>query len=561
MTFYRCRFTKSQHLKFPLSTSESMTLTKEKAQEILNKAVLRYRGPGGAIAVVKDGEVIGQRVWGFADLDQRIPMTAQTQLPICSITKQFVCALLIDLERNPTPTLAAKGDVRRQLSDHLTEILSPELTHDGELTLDRLCDMQSGMRDYWAMSALWGCKPDDEFLIARDCGPVLTRTKSFHFQPGTEYSYCNINFHVVGRVIERATGESLDKLLEERILRPAGMSTAFLCPNTAHHPAPCVGYEGDEKHGFTAAVNRMEWSGDAGLVASLTDMIAYEKYIDRCYADRQSWYHTAIAAPKFKDGTPARYRYGLGHTDINGVNTVGHGGALRGYRVHRRHAPQERLSVVVMFNSDSDGFGPNIEIFRELLEAPRPAIASIRPAADWVGVFLDQDTQLSIVITKGGRNGEVAISYDGSIEPITLDTPNHGKSDSMVATIDGDLLSIHRLGDNRILSARRIVPKESIFKENSIQGVYHSAEIESTFHCIGEDGMLYGAFDGFLGQGNATPMKYLGDDIWALTCPRGLDAPAPGDWTIVFSRDEDDAIQGFTIGCWLARRIDYVKKV
>jgi CubicO group peptidase (beta-lactamase class C family) len=537
-----------------------MEITKEKVQEVLNKTALRCRGPGGAIAVVKDGEIIGQRVWGFADLDQRIPMTAQTQMPICSITKQFVCALLIDLERNPTPTLAAKGDVRKQLSDHLTEILSPELTSDGELTIDRLCDMQSGMRDYWAMTTLWGSKPDDEFLIERDCGPLLARTKSFQFQPGTEYSYCNVNFHILARVIERATEESLDKLLEERILRPAGMSTAFLCPNTAHHPSPCVGYEGDEQHGFTAATNRMEWSGDAGLVASLTDMIAYEKYLDRCYADPQSWYHAAIAAPKFKDGTPATYRYGLSHTDIDGVDTIGHGGALRGYRLHRRHAPHQRLSVVIMLNSDSGTFGPNIDIFKDLLGLPKPVSASIQAAESWVGAFLDQDTQLSIVITKGARDGEVAISYDGSAEPIKLSVPNHGKSDSMVATIDGDLLSIHRVRDNRMLSARRIVPKESILKGTSFQGIYHCAEIESTFHCLGQDGMLYGAFDGYLGQGNATPMKYLGDDVWVLTCPRGLDAPAPGDWTIAFSRDDRDAIQGCTIGCWLARKVDYVKK-
>jgi CubicO group peptidase (beta-lactamase class C family) len=537
-----------------------MEITKEKVQEVLNKTALRCRGPGGAIAVVKDGEVIGQRVWGFADLDQRIPMTAQTQMPICSITKQFVCALLIDLERNPTPTLAAKGDVRKQLYDHLTKILSPELTSDGELTIDRLCDMQSGMRDYWAMTTLWGSKADDEFLIERDCGPLLARTKSFQFQPGTEYSYCNVNFHILARVIERATGESLDKLLEERILRPAGMSTAFLCPNTAHHPPPCVGYEGDEQHGFTAAINRMEWSGDAGLVASLTDMIAYEKYLDRCYSDPQSWYHAAIAAPKFKDGTPATYRYGLSHTDIDGVDTIGHGGALRGYRLHRRHAPRDRLSVVIMLNSDLGTFGPNIDIFRDLFGLPKPVSTSVQAAESWVGAFLDQDTQLSIVVTKGARDGEVAISYDGSAEPIKLSTPNHGKSDSMVATIDGDLLSIHRVRDNRMLSARRMVPKESVLKGTSFQGTYHCAEIESTFHCLGQDGMLYGAFDGYLGQGNATLMKYLGDDVWALACPRGLDAPAPGDWTVAFSRDDRDAIQGFTIGCWLARKLDYVKK-
>jgi CubicO group peptidase (beta-lactamase class C family) len=537
-----------------------MSIAKEYVEEVLDKVALRYRGPGGAIAVVKDGELIGQRVWGFADLDQRIPFTAETQMPICSITKQFVCALLIDLERNPPPALAIKGDVREQLSGHLKELLSPELTSDSELTIDRLCDMQSGLRDYWAMTTLLGSKPDNEFLMARDCGPLLARTKSFQFQPGTEYSYCNLNFHLLARVIERATGESLDKLLEERVLRPAGMSTAFLCPNTAHHPPPCVGYEGDEQHGFYAAINRMEWSGDAGLVVSLTDMIAYERYLDRCYADPQSWYHTAITTPKFKDGNNARYRYGLSHTEIDGVDTMGHGGALRGYRLHRRHAPRERLSVVVMSNSDSGALSPNLEIFQELLQRTKAQAIPMQPAEGWYGAFLDQDTQLSVVVTKGPRDGEVAISYDGGPEPIKLSTPSQGRSDSMLATIDGDSLSIHRVGDNRILSARRIVPNESIAKSTFFQGVYHCAEIDSVFHCTGQAGMLYGAFDGYLGRGNAAPMKYLGEDVWALTCPRGLDAPAPGDWTLVFHRDENDSIHGLTVGCWLARRVDFVRK-
>ncbi|KAJ5422329.1 Peptidase S12 aminopeptidase DmpB domain C [Penicillium cf. griseofulvum] len=518
-----------------------MAITKETVKDVLIGAALRCRGPGGAIAVVKDGEVIGQHVWGLADLDQRIPMTAETQMPICSITKQFVCALLIDLERNPTPTLAAKGDVRKQLTDHLNELLNPELTRGGELTIERLCDMQSGLRDYWAMTTLWGSKPDDEFLIARDSGPMLAQTKSFQFQPGTEYSYCNLNYHILARVIERATGESLDKLLGKRILRPAGMSTAFLCPNTANHPPPCVGYEGDEQHGFTPAVNRIEWSGDAGLVASLTDMIAYEK-----------------------DGTPARYRYGLSHTDINKVHTIGHGGALRGYRLERLHSPNDRLSVVVMLNSDADAYGPTINILRDLLELPRPELIPRVVDMSWYGVFLDPDTQLSITVlpTNGAIDGELDIKYDDSAARFKLDGGTWGEAEtgSMNGSIDGSSLTINRWEDNRTLNARRIHSKDSALEDKSFLGVYEGVEIESTFHCIGGDGILYGAFDGYLGKGNATPMKHLGEDVWGLTCPRGLDAPAPGDWTMVFSRDESDEIQGFTIGCWLARKIEFVKK-
>ncbi|KAJ5319995.1 hypothetical protein PENANT_c051G09281 [Penicillium antarcticum] len=535
-----------------------MEITKEHVQDVLNGVARRFRGPGGAVAVVKDGEVIGQRVWGFADLDTLTTLTDEHRFPICSISKQFFCALLIDLERNPPPVLAAHGDVQQQLSAHLRDILSPELKDSG-VTIEQLCAMQSGLRDYWAMTTLMGAKPDDEFLIERDCPPMLALTKSFQFEPGMETSYCNLNFHIVAQVIERATGESLGKLLEERVLRPAGMTTAFLCPNTAKHPPPCVGYEGDEGHGYVPAANRIEWAGDAGLVASLTDMIAYEKYLDRCSSDPSSWYNEVIASPTFKDGTPARYKYGLSHVVSNGVHTIGHGGALRGYRLHRRHAPVQRLSVVVLFNNDADASEPTGDIFRALLKLPKPEETLVQPAAEWFGTFLDEDTQLSIVVTKAEKQGEVSVSYAGSPEPLRLDSPASGKAWSMTATIDGDLLSIHRVGDNRRLAARRITPKESVLKEDSMRGAYRCDEINSTFQCFGEAGVFYGVFTGYLGTGHATPMRYLGDDVWVLTCPRGLDAPAPGDWTVVFRRDEQGSIAGFTIGCWLARKLKYEK--
>ncbi|CAG8374017.1 unnamed protein product [Penicillium salamii] len=523
--------------------------TKEHTQSILDSIARRCKSPGGAIAVLKDGQLLAQRVWGFADLSQRIPLTPHTQFPICSITKQFICALILDLER----TIPS---IRSQLSDVLPDIL-PGVS----VTIDQLCHMQSGLRDYWALTTLLGAKPDDEFLIERDSPGLRARTKSVHFAPGTEFSYCNLNFHVLGLALERVTGRPLGELLQERILSPAGMETAFLCPNTAEHPAPCVGYEGDEQRGFVPAVNRMEWAGDAGLVASLNDMIAYEKYLDACYVDEGSWYRGAIAKPVFGDGTAAPYAFGLSHVDIGGVKTVGHGGALRGYRLERRHAPSERLSVVVLLNGQGDSSGPGAEIFREVLDIPKPVLSAIKPVEEWFGAFLDRDTQLAIVVTKGARDGEVAISYAGGPEKVALSAPTQAKNNSMVAAINGDTLGVHRIRDNRRLSARRIVPDEAILKNTPFQGVYHCEEIDSTFHCIGEAGTFYGAFDGYLGQGHATPLKYLGGDVWALTCPRGLDAPAPGDWTVVFHRDENNAVKGFTIGCWLARGLEYIKKI
>ncbi|KAJ5893709.1 beta-lactamase/transpeptidase-like protein [Penicillium taxi] len=528
-------------------------------QDILNLITLHYGGPGGAAAVIKDGELIAQRVWGHADMDQRIAMTPEIQMPICSITKQFMCALLQDLKRNPTAAMTAKGNTEEQFTESFNAVLDPQLTRDTGLTLDNLCDMQSGLRDYWAMTTLWGAKPDDEFLVHRDIRPMLERTKSFHFEPGTEYSYSNVNFTALGRIIERVTGETLGKLLSERVLDPAGMTTALLCPNNAELPPPCVGYEGNDQVGYFQALNRMEWSGDAGLVASLTDMISYEKYLDSLIYDPQSWYHSVAKPHTYNDGTPANYHYGLSRVDIDDVKTLGHGGALRGYRIHRRHAPGERLSVVVFFNHEADASAAVEDILRAILKKPNPEFPPVEPSPSWVGIFLDQETQLAITVSKGARMGDILISYSGGPETIKLTDPNNGKSRSMVATVAGDVLLVHRISENRILEARRLQPSKSSIKDTVLQGKYHSAEVDSIFHCTGEAGILYGFFDGYLGQGHAAPIRYLGDDVWALKCPRGLDAPAPGDWTMVLKRDDKGAVVSFVIGCWLARGVEFFR--
>jgi CubicO group peptidase (beta-lactamase class C family) len=533
----------------------------QSVEKVLDTVSRHYRGPGGAIAVIKDGKLLSQRVWGYADIDQRILLTPEIQMPICSITKQFVCALLLDLERNPPPEVAAKGDIQTQFTNKLYELLRPELTQGTGLTLQHLCDMQSGIRDYWAMTTLWGAHPEDKFSVEKDGPAAIERTRSFHFQPGDEYSYCNVNFYITARVIEQVTGQPLGKLLAERVLSPAGMTTALLCPDTAQHPGPCVGYEGTEKTGYKSAVNRMEWSGDAGLVASLTDMVAYEKYLDHIHSDPQSWYSIATQPQTFNDGTPAKYHYGLAHVDVEGINTVGHGGALRGYRLHRRHVPSEHLSVVVLFNHEADASAAVNDVIRGVLGLEKPSRMDIAASFDWIGTFLDCDSEIAIAVSKGAQAGEICISYAFSpdTEVVRLVNFKEAQSKSMTARIMGDTLYVDRIGDNRKLEARRIVPRENAREDISLQGDYSCAEADSTFHCSGGAGLFYGSFDGYLGRGPASLMKYLGDDVWALTCQRGLDAPAPGDWTLAFQRNESGAMVNFRIGCWLAKGLVFVK--
>src|SRR5690606_21471859 len=124
--------------------------------------------------------------------------------------------------------------------------------------------------------------------------------------------------------------------------RQAGMETAQFGPATGDIPG--IGYEGDEASGFVPAVNRIHWTGDAGILASLDDMIAWERFIDATRDDADGLYRRLSVRPSFADGAPAHYGFGLAHIESGSVALAGHGGALRGWRSQRLHAAAERLS-------------------------------------------------------------------------------------------------------------------------------------------------------------------------------------------------------------------------
>jgi len=531
-------------------------MTVQNIQRIAEMVSNRYRGPGGAVAVLKDGELVGQHVWGYADLERRIPMTCETLMPICSLTKQMLCALLIDLGHDGEGH--SKAFVN-QLADKLDQVLQSGVGRDTGLTIRHLCNNQSGIRDYWAMSVLWGARPDGKFSLENDASQALARIATHHFQPGTEYAYSNTNFHVLARLIEGVCKESIGKLLAERIFAPAKMSSATYCENTADHPGPCIGYEGNEQHGFLAALNNIEWSGDAGVVASLADMIAYEQYVDRTWADPQSLYRTIAKPQIFDDGTPARYGYGLAHTEIDGVATLGHGGAIRGYRHQRFHVPGNHLSVVVMFNHQANAAAAAEFVLRKVLNLPESKALAIEPASDWMGCFFDPDSQLAVKVNHEAASGEISLTYANHPEKLKLVDSRHAISRDVEAAVDGSSIYIQRLKENRSFHARRLVSLLIGDKINDYPGEYHCDEIGSTFHCSGKADMLYGAFDGFLGKGPGHLMRHLGDDVWALVCPRGMDAPAPGDWTVAFDRNQNGQVTGVTIGCLLARKLHYTR--
>jgi D-aminopeptidase len=507
-------------------------------ERMLNLLPLRFKGPGGVAGVVKDGQVVARRAWGFADMYRRLPMTAATRLPICSITKQFTCALLLDQFDDPSSLDAKVRDFLPHYRDPLP-------------TVEQLCHNQSGLRDYWALTVLHGAEPEAEFARA-DALPLMARSKTGHFPAGAIYSYSNANYRILGELIERGSGRAFADLLTERIFTPAGMKTAVLAPDTRYPVDDVVGYEGNDEVGFLPAQNGVYWFGDSGISASLDDLLAWETYVDATRDDPKSLYKRISVPITYGDGSPAGYGYGLRRDNVAGVNVTGHGGGLRGFSSFRLHAADERLSVVVMFNHDTRTFSAAAALIDAALGRDT-RIETIRPEG-WDGLWLDEEQGLVVRTVQDAS--DVKLYYAPSPARLAVLTDGIARSQALSLHKQDGSLVMHRDSENLHVIARPITPLEWA-DGTGIAGRYWSEELEAYLEIEARDGATYAVFEGTLGTGPMERMYASAEDIWIITTRRSIDAAPPGDWTVRVNRDTTATITSLTVGCWLARKITY----
>ena len=334
------------------------------------------------------------------------------------------------------------------------------------------------------------------------------------------------------------------------------MEGAEFTAETGDLPGGAVGYEGTLATGWRPGINRIHWTGDAGLCASIADMIAWERFIDRTRNDSEG-IHAKLARPvTFKGGSPAAYGLGLVRKTIWGRAMSGHGGAIRGWRLQRFWVPSERLSVAIAFNHESDSQAAAIHVLAGALgESDASALSDASLAEGFAGTWLDEKIGLLLDV-KINSDGTLGATYDGSAETLSVGADGAARGLTTTLAREGGAIRIDRPGD-AIHSLALPVANQSAA---DISGFYRSAEFESELEIVNANGSWFAGFKGFLGQGPMMPLLSAGLDLWRLVCNRSLDAPSPGDWTIRVQRSAGNKFELLSIGCWLARNVTFERQ-
>jgi len=180
----------------------------EKAEARIDSVMKQFDMMGLSVAVVKKGEIIYAHSFGFKNKETNTLLGNSDIFRIASISKSFSATSIMQLVE--AKKLSLKDDVSNLIG---FKVRNPKFP-DKVITLKMLLSHTSSLNDGQGYFTLDVVNPDKNVDWAKSYSD---------YAPGDGYAYCNLNYNIVGTIIERVSGQRFDKYVKQHILDPLGL--------------------------------------------------------------------------------------------------------------------------------------------------------------------------------------------------------------------------------------------------------------------------------------------------------------------------------------------------
>ena len=379
---------------------------------LLGKHASRHSVPGAAVGILRDGATT-TAYYGVADVKTGVPVTSQTRFSVGSLTKSMVATVIVGL--------AEAG--RLSLDDAVAAHI-PELRGSGWAERANVRDLlanRSGLplRAELEFGFASHADEDDSALsrLVTEVGPGLP--------VGDFWSYTNLGWCLLGRVIETVTGASWEDAMRRYLFDRTGMrETSF-----ATEPRAKRGVSGHQITGGRAVpveplVARAYGPAGTSVASTVTDLMRFAAlHLGDSSLDKMRDVHAEVSIYGWLDS----WCLGWAQFDWPGAQVWGWDGLIGGERSVLRIVPAYHAAVVLMTNG-STGRAMYRSFFAELMEpwlgirVPplrlRPSAGAAGDLSRFVGVYAWPDRKVEVTATASGLliKGE-----QGEIEGFPLD--------------------------------------------------------------------------------------------------------------------------------------------
>jgi CubicO group peptidase (beta-lactamase class C family) len=338
----------------------------------------KRRVPGLVLAVIDHGKVVKQKAYGSASLELQVPMSLQSAFGIASLTKVFTAAAVMKLVDRGQLSLD------EPVGKHLTGLPASW----SAVTVRHCLDHMSGLPD--ALDELEELRSTEADVLLRTLAQLPLE------KPGTRSRYNQTGFVLLGMLIQKVSGQSLEDFVTNEILKPSGMNDTRFADSRDVVPNRVTGYTT-----FVPADDRrsLTWKGGiparseqglyvnlptypplmhacGGLMSTLGDLIRFDQAIGEGRVLSPQSLQATLSPVKLSDGTVSVFSLGwtVGNSrgwlpgSDRGFDFMAFGGANT---VAYWKFPANELTVIVLTNlQGSDPHTIALSIAERYVEKP-----------------------------------------------------------------------------------------------------------------------------------------------------------------------------------------------
>lgn len=295
------------------------------------------------VLVSQEGNVLLNKAYGFANIEDGQMSEPLTTFRIGSITKQFTATGILKL--------VEEGKIK--LDDPLLKFI-PDFLKGDQVTIHQLLTHISGIHSF----------TNDVNFLDNVKDPVSwpdlvnqIKETNYDFEPGEQWSYNNSGYFILGYIIELVSGMSFDQYLKQEIFTPLGMSNTGVYDNSKTYTDEAIGYSWENPEIKPALDWNMSWAGGAGnMYSTVEDLNKWNEALFSGKILSKDMMTEAMKPVKLNNGEEATafgstYGYGWAFSEYRDQKVIGHSGGLHGFSSNLLRLPEINATICVLTNA------------------------------------------------------------------------------------------------------------------------------------------------------------------------------------------------------------------
>ena len=299
----------------------------------------------GVVLVIKNGESLIEKGYGFTDHSYSTPLTPQSSMRLGSVSKQFTAAAI----------MALHDEGKVDFDDNVTDYIA-QFPYDG-VTIRQLLNMTSGIPDNYMKLGETHADEYDYLTLEHAMALITSANAAVSTKPGDSYDYSNTSYVILARLVEIVSGQSFEGYLQSSLFEPLGMTNTRvwnLASADDRFPNQTKGFENfvsDEPEAVEFTVLDGV-SGDGAVFSSIEDFKIWNKFWNGNEIIKPQTLSEAFIRPKLNGGALSDYGFGWVITD----DSHWHNGSWLAANSMIIRNPQKGDLLVVIDNSTNQRF-------------------------------------------------------------------------------------------------------------------------------------------------------------------------------------------------------------